>query len=131
MHPVVRLFTQFFGEHLVEIGPAGFGFVSEFVSVVFVAVHRAARDGRRPSPLKMIFSAENPPYVVRRKIQNLLQLPILRSQISAIRSRVRVFSIRYRFGPVPVPEPEDPYLLPDQPRPETRSCSSALKGKLE
>ncbi len=49
----------------------------------------------------------------------LVVAAILRSRVSAIRSRVRVFSIRYRFGPAPVPEPEDPYLIPDQPRPET------------
>jgi hypothetical protein len=77
------LFAQFFGEHLVEIGSAGFGFIGEFVSVVFVAVHRAARDGLWRSPLKMIFSAENPPYVVRRKIKLQDEASIFGWQVAA------------------------------------------------
>jgi hypothetical protein len=54
---------------------------------------------------------------------------ILRSRVSAIRSRVRVFSTRYRFRPAPVPEPEDPYLTPDcrDLRPEN-VCPSTLSG---
>ena len=38
---------------------------------------------------------------------------ILWSRVSAVRSQVQVFRCRYRFWPVPVPEPEDPYLIPD------------------
>ena len=38
---------------------------------------------------------------------------ILRSRVSAVRSRVQVFGIRYRFRPAPVPEPDNPYLIPD------------------
>jgi len=56
---------------------------------------------------------------------------ILRSRVSAIRSLVQVFLCRYRFRPAPVPEPEDPYLMPDQRRPETRRCATALNGKPE
>jgi hypothetical protein len=67
MHPIVRLLAQFLGEHRVEIGAAGFGSVGEFVSVVFVAVHRAARDDLGLVLIKPLFPAENPPYIVRRK----------------------------------------------------------------
>ena len=49
---------------------------------------------------------------------------ILRSRVSVVRSLVRVFSIRFRFGPAPLPEPDDPCLIPDQPRPETQRCMS-------
>jgi hypothetical protein len=77
------LLAQFFGEDRVEIGPAGFGFVWQFVSVVFVAVHRAARDDSWLSPLKMIFPAENPPYIVRRKIQTLDDASIFGWQVAA------------------------------------------------
>ena len=38
---------------------------------------------------------------------------ILRSQVSAIRFRVRVFSTRCRFGPESVPEPDNPCPMPD------------------
>jgi hypothetical protein len=34
----------------------------------------------------------------------LVMADILRSRVSAISSRVRVFSIRYRFGPAPLPD---------------------------
>ena len=36
-----------------------------------------------------------------------------RSQVSALRYQVQVLGTRYRFRPAPVPEPEDPYLIPD------------------
>ena len=72
IQPIIGLLAQFFAEHLVEVGAGRVGFVGCFVSGVFVAVHRAARDGRGHSQLKMIFPAENPPYVVRRKIQTQL-----------------------------------------------------------
>jgi len=45
--------------------------VGVFVSVVFVAVHRAIRDDCRRAPFKAFFPAENPPYIVRRKIHPL------------------------------------------------------------
>ena len=53
---------------------------------------------------------------------------IHRSRVSVLRSQVRVFSIRYRFRPVPAPEPEDLHLMPDQLRPGTRSKSIHSKG---
>jgi hypothetical protein len=46
-------------------------------------------------------------------------------------SRVRLFSISYRFGSVPVPEPEDPRLIPDCRDLGTEDETTALKGKPE
>jgi hypothetical protein len=56
--------------------------------------------------------------------------PILRSQVSALRSQVQVFGTRFRFRPAPVPEPDSPYPPPDcrDLRPET---IQHLKGKPE
>ena len=78
------------------------------------------------------------------------QHPFFRSQVSALRSQVRVFSTRYRFRPfwmsltfallhaatphlhlctllpAPVPAPDDPYQIPNQPRPETRGFAWVL-----
>ena len=45
---------------------------------------------------------------------------------SGPRSRVRVFSTRFRFGPAPAPEPEDLHQIPDQLRPETRGFAWVL-----
>ena len=46
---------------------------------------------------------------------------------SGLRSRPSGPGYRYSApgtgsGPAPVPEPDNPYLIPDQPRPETRRC---------
>ena len=53
---------------------------------------------------------------------------VFRSRVSAIRSRVRVFGTRCRYGlaPAPVPEPEDLHQIPDQLRPETRRFAWVL-----
>jgi hypothetical protein len=61
------MLAQFFGKHLVEVGADRGGVAAVVVSVVFVAVHRAARDDLGLVLIKPLFPAENPPYIVRRK----------------------------------------------------------------
>ena len=61
------------------------------------------------------------------------QVPGLSHQVpgSGVQHQVQVRACTRTRTRGPVPVPEAPYLIPDQPRPETRRCASALKGKLE
>jgi hypothetical protein len=118
---------------------------------------RKGRLGRRPFLFQLIRHVIDPIHSMgnRRPECYLRTRCILRSRVSATGSLVRVSGTRYRFRPfwmsltfallhaatphlhlctllpAPVPAPDDPYLIPDQLRPETRRFATALKGKPE
>ena len=103
---------------------------------------RKGRLGRRPFLLP---ATRNDSPLKGKPETGMLPADTMHSQVPGLCHRVSGSGVRHQVQvqafldvsylctllPAPVPAPDDPYLIPDQLRPETRRFATALKGKPE